>query len=129
MTLSIEQTAEEGFQNALAYEEYRPSYPSEAVQCLTELLNEKSKSHHRILDLAAGTGKFTELLAVPSADRQIIAVEPHPQMRQVLASKELEGVHTIDGTAAQMKDVVTGWADAVVTAQVQIYTLLDPKNS
>ncbi|KAL9072473.1 MAG: hypothetical protein Q9157_005075 [Trypethelium eluteriae] len=117
MALSIEQTAEEGYHNALAYEKYRPSYPSETINLLTELLHKKSESHYRIVDLAAGTGKFTELLAMPLAGRQIIAVEPHPQMRQILASKELEGVCTTDGTAAQMKDVATGWADAVVVAQ------------
>lgn len=49
-----------------------------------------------VLDLAAGTGKLTELLARHAG--RVIAVEPVEGMRQVLAAK-LPGAEVLDGTA------------------------------
>jgi SAM-dependent methyltransferase len=55
-----------------AYERGRPGYPPDAVAWLAMSLGLNAAS--RVVDLAAGTGKFTRLLA-PFA-RRLIAVEP-----------------------------------------------------
>ena len=110
MDQSIDSAASTGFNNALAYLSHRPSYPQKAVTILTGLLPHVAN----IVDLAAGTGKFTELLA----GWDVIAVEPHAEMREVLYGKHLKGVSVLDGTAENMSAVDGGWADAVVVAQV-----------
>ena len=65
-----------------------------------------------------GTGKFTSILADRPENYEIIAVEPHADMRKVLEGKALKGVRVLDGAAVAMPAVETGWADAVVVAQV-----------
>jgi ubiquinone/menaquinone biosynthesis C-methylase UbiE len=67
--------------------------------------------------LAAGTGKFTEALAAREEGFEIIAVEPHADMRRVLSERGLKGVKVVDGTAENVP-VENGWADAVFVAQV-----------
>lgn len=71
----------------------------------------------RIIDLAAGTGKFTEALAAREEGFEILAVEPHADMRRVLSERGLKGVRVVDGTAEDVP-VENGWADAVFVAQV-----------
>lgn len=44
-------------------------------------------SHGPVLDLGAGTGKSTEVIARAKPDAHIIAVEPSPGMRAVLTSR------------------------------------------
>ena len=104
--------------NANAYDAHRPSYPSEAVQRFAGLLKGNVDRPLRVVDLAAGTGKFTELIAMKLRGWEVIAVEPHPRMREVLEKKDLESVKVVDGTASEMKAVPNGWADGVVVAQV-----------
>jgi len=72
------------------YERGRPGWPAEAVAALLERFRART-----VLDLAAGTGKLTEVLA-EHAD--VIAVEPVAGMRRVLAAR-LAGVRVLDGTA------------------------------
>ncbi|ODA78800.1 hypothetical protein RJ55_06184 [Drechmeria coniospora] len=105
-----------GFANAEAYDAHRPSYPAQAVDGLLGHLGIANKPGARIVDLAAGTGKFTELLAARPEVFEILAVEPHEKMRENLEAKRLRGVTTRDGVAAKM-DVPDGWADAVIAAQ------------
>ena len=71
----------------------------------------------KILDLAAGTGKFTELLANREEEFEIVAVEPHEGMRKELERKRLNGVKVMDGNATGMP-VGTWEVDAAVVAQV-----------
>lgn len=71
----------------------------------------------RIVDLAAGTGKFTELLAAREEEFEILAIEPHEGMRVELEGKQLRGVRVLDGEAGRM-GVERGSVDAVVCAQV-----------
>lgn len=71
----------------------------------------------RIIDLGAGTGKFTELLADRDEGYEILAVEPHEGMRNELLRKKLKGVEVVEGTVEKM-GVEREWADAVVCAQV-----------
>lgn len=114
----IHQAASTGFKNALAYDAHRPSYPTDAVQGLLTQLSLANHAGARIVDLAAGTGKLTEVLAARDEKFQLVAVEPLEEMRQTLEAKALAGVKVEEGTAAKMEGVEDAWADAVVVAQV-----------
>lgn len=116
MDNQIDTSAEKGFQDALAYDAYRPSYPPPTVDKLLSLLPSDAHRPLKVVDLAAGTGKFTELLAA-QVDK-IKAVEPHRQMREVLYRKSFEKVEVLDGTAAEMDRVPSNWAHAMAVAQV-----------
>ncbi|KAF5669255.1 2-heptaprenyl naphthoquinone [Fusarium heterosporum] len=111
--------ASKGFNDAQSYDTHRPSYPSAAVGSLLGRLGLEGQPGRRILDLAAGTGKFTELLAARPEEYEIIAVEPLDSMRNNLAAKQLPRVDVRPGTAAEMKHVGDGWADACIVAQSQ----------
>src|SRR5919199_6065631 len=59
---AIHHAAARGFALAPeAYERGRPTYPADAIACLTRELD--IGPGRRVLDLAAGTGKLTRLLA------------------------------------------------------------------
>lgn len=114
---TVHQAAATGFDNAAAYDAHRPSYPARAVDGLLGNLG-LGAPPARVVDLAAGTGKFTELLAARGGGRfEVLAVEPLAKMREALAAKGLPGVTACGGVATAM-DVADGWADAVVAAQV-----------
>lgn len=89
------------------YERYRPGFPVGAVELLAP------DRVGTILDLGAGTGKFTELL-IGRADR-VVAVEPSTAMLDVLHAK-LPEVTALSGTAARIP-LEDGAADAVSVAQ------------
>jgi SAM-dependent methyltransferase len=76
--LSVHEVASSGFgAGADAYERARPSYPPDAVAWIVDAL---AITHGRdVADVAAGTGKFTRLLAPTGA--WIVAVEPVEAMR------------------------------------------------
>lgn len=76
------------------YEIGRPAYPPDAVEQLVSELG--IGPGRRVLDLAAGTGKLTRLLAPTGAD--VVAVEPVKAMRAAL-SASLPGVRAVSGTA------------------------------
>jgi hypothetical protein len=109
--------AQTSFANSTAYDAHRPTYPAESVQHLLEQCRVAGKRGARIIDLAAGTGKFTEALAAREEGFEILAVEPHADMRRVLSERGLKGVRVVDGTAEDVP-VENGWADAVFVAQV-----------
>lgn len=90
--------AAEGFaQNAAAYERSRPSYPAAALACIVGRCG--LGPGRRVLDLAAGTGKLTELLLPSGAE--VVAVEPVPAMREQLQAK-LPTLEVLDGTAEHL---------------------------
>ena len=113
----LDERAQTGFAKSAAYDQYRPTYSSTVVQFLLEKLQVAGKKGAKILDLAAGTGKFTEALAAREEQFQIVAVEPHDGMRQVLDDKKLPGVVTKAGKAdgIPLRDESV---DAVICAQV-----------
>ncbi|KAF4976282.1 hypothetical protein FZEAL_7033 [Fusarium zealandicum] len=113
----IPDIATKGFDDAQSYDTHRPSYPPASVSSLLGRLGLGGQPGRRVLDLAAGTGKFTELLAARPEGYEIIAVEPLGSMRSNLAAKQLPKVEVRDGTAAAMKDVEDGWADGCIVAQ------------
>jgi SAM-dependent methyltransferase len=76
--MAVHEVAEEGFgRGAEVYERVRPSYPADAVAWLVDNLG--LRPGRVVLDLAAGTGKFTRLL-VPFRST-LFAAEPVEGMR------------------------------------------------
>ncbi|KAK4690954.1 hypothetical protein P7C71_g5944, partial [Lecanoromycetidae sp. Uapishka_2] len=117
MTFAIPSASTEGFQNAYSYDQHRPSYPPEAVESLLKHLQVDELKGARIIDLAAGTGKFTKLLSEREEQYEIVAIEPHEGMRSELVEKHFRGVKVLDGVASSMKGVESQCIDAVVAAQ------------
>ena len=110
--MSTHPTAAAGFGRAAdAYERGRPSYPDAAVAYLAAEL--RLGPAGRVLDLAAGTGKLTRLLAEGGAD--VVAVEPVAAMRAVLAEAMPE-ITVLDGTA-EVIPLGSASVDAVTVAQ------------
>ena len=112
MSKRIDDVAAAGFAaGSDAYDRGRPSYPQEAVDLIVEKLGIVDGS--TVVDLAAGTGKFTALLAPSGA--HVVAVEPVAEMRETLA-RTVPGVEVHDGTAEDMP-LPDGFARAVTAAQ------------
>lgn len=118
MVSGIPESVAKGFADASSYDTYRPSYPQEAVDDLLAKLQVKGIKYARIVDLAAGTGKFSELLAARDEEYEIVAIEPHEKMRRECEAKKRNRVKVVDGVANEMP-VETQSADAVVAAQVE----------
>lgn len=116
---ALAKSAQQGFSSSAAYDQHRPSYPADSVENLLKELKISGIKGARVLDLAAGTGKFTELLSQRPEKFEILAVEPHDDMRRTLAEKSLPSVKTTKGFAEHIEGVETGWADAVIVAQVR----------
>jgi ubiquinone/menaquinone biosynthesis C-methylase UbiE len=112
----IDPTAAAGFGSAAeVYERARPSYPPEAVDWL--LMRTGVGEGDTVVDLAAGTGKLTRLLA-PSGAR-VVAVEPVPEMRALIGVGEV-----LDGTAEEIP-LADGSAALVTVAQALHWFDLD----
>jgi ubiquinone/menaquinone biosynthesis C-methylase UbiE len=108
----INAAAARGFERgADDYERARPGYPDEAVAFVIEELGIGPGT--TLLDLAAGTGKFTRQIAPFGA--RIVAVEPVEAMRAKLVEL-LPDVETVDGTAEALPQP-DEWFDAVTCAQ------------
>lgn len=111
--------AHSSFASSALYDAHRPTYPAASIEHLLTQCRVSGKRGARILDLAAGTGKFTEALAAREEGFEILAVEPHEDMREVLEAKKLRGVTVLDGTAERLpEEVGEGRVDAVFVAQV-----------
>lgn len=89
------------------YDRFRPGFPDAAA---TELLPTRVGA---VLDLGAGTGKFTELLTT-RADR-VIAVEPSAAMLDVLRAKLADVESIVAG--AESIPLPESSVDAVTVAQ------------
>ncbi|KAF2016070.1 methyltransferase [Aaosphaeria arxii CBS 175.79] len=105
-----------GFSNAVLYDEHRPSYPPHAVATLLDAAGVSNLRGARLIDLAAGTGKFTELLAARQEQFNIVAVEPHSGMREELVRKDLKNVIVNDGLSTSIP-AGNNTIDAVFVAQ------------
>lgn len=113
---AINARAQSGFAKSAAYDEHRPTYSPTATEYLLQQLKVAGKRHAKVLDLAAGTGKFTEGLARRAEDFEIVAVEPHDGMRAVLEAKGLQHVSVENGVADRIP-LESESVDAVVAAQ------------
>jgi ubiquinone/menaquinone biosynthesis C-methylase UbiE len=110
--VDVNPVAAAGFGRAAdAYERSRPSYPAAAVALLVAELGIEPGT--TVVDLAAGTGKFTRLLAEFGAD--LVAVEPSDAMRTEFAAV-LPTVPVYKGTAEAIPRA-DATIDAVVVAQ------------
>ncbi|MDE1169404.1 MAG: methyltransferase domain-containing protein [Pseudomonas sp.] len=109
---NIHQAAQQGFgSEAKTYAKGRPDYPAPLTGWLTTTLG--VSPGRQVVDLGAGTGKFTQLLTTTGAD--IVAVEPIDAMRAELVQR-LPDVQALAGTA-QAIPLADGSADALVCAQ------------
>ena len=93
-----------------AYQRGRPSYPPDVVSYVVSRMRMRTPADATVLDLAAGTGIFTELLA-PHVQR-VVAVEPVESMR----TKITGAAAVMDGTAESIP-LEDGSVDAVTVAQ------------
>jgi SAM-dependent methyltransferase len=110
--VDVNPVAAAGFGRAAdAYERSRPSYPADAVALLAAELGIGPGT--KVLDLAAGTGKFTRLLTELGA--ALVAVEPSAAMRTEFAAV-LPAVTVHDGTAEAIP-LGDATVDVVVVAQ------------
>ncbi len=104
--------ATQGFAEAAStYARGRPDYPAQLGPWLQQAL--QLGPDRTVVDLGAGTGKFTPRLIQTGAT--VIAVEPVDAMRAQL-SKALPGVRALAGTAQAMP-LPSASVDAVVCAQ------------
>ena len=107
--MPIDRTAAEGFSaGAASYQRARPDYPDEAVRFLAARFG--IVPGKRLVDLGAGTGKFTSCLTTTGA--RIVAVEPVEDMRRRIDAP----IQVVGGTAEAIP-LRGGCADAVVAAQ------------
>lgn len=132
MTGGLHPAAAGGFAaGARAYETGRPGYPPEAVAWLAREL--RIGPGRRALDLAAGTGRFTEALVAIGAD--VVAVEPVAEMRALLEERvpaalvlagTAEAIPLADGSmhAATVAQAFH-WFDAVA-AIAELHRVLGP---
>lgn len=112
MTEPIHAAAQRGYTNAPdSYQRGRPEYPQALATWLDTQLGVRAGV--RVVDLGAGTGKFTKLLERTGA--AVTAVEPVDAMRAKL-SESLPDVRALAGTAEALP-LADGAADALVCAQ------------
>jgi SAM-dependent methyltransferase len=97
---------------AAAYAEHRPDYPPDAVAWCVASLG-RDIAGLRVLDLGAGTGKLTALLAERGAD--VTAIEPDEAMLAELR-RRLPSVRAV-GAPAEAIPLPDGSVDAVLCAQ------------
>ncbi|OAG45414.1 hypothetical protein AYO21_00048 [Fonsecaea monophora] len=113
----IAEPAQSGFAPAAAYDAHRPTYPDEAVQRLLEACEVAGVEGAKIADLAAGTGKFTEILARRPEEYDIVAIEPHDGMRAQLEQKHLAHVRVLKGTADNMPGIANESLACLIASQ------------
>jgi SAM-dependent methyltransferase len=108
---SVHRAAAEGFSSgAETYVRGRPDYPPRALDWLRNSLG--LGAGKTVVDLGAGTGKFTRVLLTTGAE--VIAVDPVlPMLALIPAARRLRA---LAGTAEQIP-VASGAVDAVVCAQ------------
>lgn len=110
--VDIHQAARSGYSNAAdLYVKGRPDYPAEVNQWLRDDLAVGAGT--KVLELGAGTGKFTRYIAETGAD--LIALEPLAAMRETM-QKILPDIEIIAG---QAEDIPLDEAsqDVVICAQ------------
>ena len=109
---SVHRAAAEGFSSgAETYARGRPDYPPQALEWLRNSLG--LGAGKTVVDLGAGTGKFTRVLLTTGA--RVIAVEPVMPMLDRLR-RDVPGAEAIAGDAEHVP-VASGAVDALVCAQ------------
>lgn len=122
LTGTLKSIAQSAFAASSHYDKYRPSFPPKPVQALLDGLKISGVYGAKVIDLGAGTGKFTEVLARRQEGYDIIAVEPHDDMRRELEQKKLVNVDVVKGYSTDMP-VEEKSVDAVIASQVKELSL------
>lgn len=108
----VHPAATRGFgHGADTYVRGRPDFPTGAFDWLRDDLG--LAAGKAVIELGAGTGKFTRLLTQTGAE--VTAVEPVPAMRERL-ERDLPGVRALSGTAQHIP-LPDSSVDAVICAQ------------
>ncbi|MGB0920707.1 MAG: class I SAM-dependent methyltransferase [Alphaproteobacteria bacterium] len=108
----VHKAATQGFSKAAAtYQTGRPTYPKAALDWVQNTLG--IAAHHIVLEMGAGTGKFTQCLAATNA--HIIAADAVPEMLGEL-TKALPQTETLACTAEDIP-LDDSSVDFVVCAQ------------
>lgn len=81
------------------YHEYRPRYPPQISEILTEEMSFQSTSSFKVADIGSGTGILSELFL--KNGNTVYGVEPNKEMREVAEDflKEYPNFISVDGTA------------------------------
>src|SRR5471032_707686 len=117
----VHKTAQLGFSTeASTYAHGRPDYPADLKAWLRETLGIDPES--TVIDLGAGTGKFTRLLKSLGID--VVAIEPVEAMRTEFA-KNLPDVRILEGTAESIP-LESGTAQALVCTQAFHWFATEP---
>lgn len=119
MTSGVHPVARAFDRAAADYERARPTFPPEAVEHLRETLD--LRPGRTVLDLAAGTGKLTRLLATTGAD--VVAVEPLAGMREKLV-EAVPGAQVLEGVA---EAIPLGDASVDAATVAQAFHWFDPE--
>ena len=90
--LQVHNSASKGFtkEGAQLYESGRPSYTDESIQKVIDIAKLNSSDSHTVLELGAGTGKFTSSFLEVSKKHKIlpnlryIATEPSDGFRKII---------------------------------------------
>lgn len=97
-----------------SYRRFRPSYPREILDFLRRNCGLTSES--KVVDVAAGTGLFSELFL--ENGNSVIAVEPNDEMRAVCQERQaLFPRFTVLNGTAETTGVPSGSADFITVAQ------------
>jgi ubiquinone/menaquinone biosynthesis C-methylase UbiE len=122
MSQSLHHIAQTGFSDASAYDKHRPTYSADETEFVLARTLTAGEGSRKVIDLAAGTGLFTEALVAARPKEEagsydIVAVEPHDDMRKELESKALPGVEVVKGWASELP-IESGSVDVVFATQV-----------
>lgn len=107
--MTFEQHAQSFGAAADAYERGRPGYPDDVADWLVP------DDARLVVDVGAGTGKFTRTLLGAAGVAEVVAVEPDAAMRSRLAAA-LPDVRALDGTGEAIP-LDDGSADLLTFAQ------------
>lgn len=118
---SLETLASGGFNQGAIYDAGRPSYTRDAVTFLVQFLG--LRAEHRVAEIGAGTGKFTEHLL--NCGAVIVAVDPCDDMRKIFHER-LGNVKIVKGTGEKIP-LEDHSCDAVVVAQA--FRWFDPRRA
>ena len=110
--MNVHDAAAKGYARGAAdYEKGRPGYPDAAIETLVRACAIVEGT--TVVDLGAGTGKFTRHLFAHTS--RVIAVEPVEAMRAAYATN-FPGARVVDGTAERVP-LDDGTVDVVAVAQ------------